>query len=201
MSNQDKVVGRPVLTEKLIAESLTHGSLFNLKDPKWMTKKEVIAAIKYSHGIVGDVPEAYETKTDTLMTLSAPYTNPHQGLSRKVLFVCSAGMLRSPTAMALASAKGMNARACGTHYKALVPLSVNLIHWANQIVFMDSEVEQQALDKFKDIDEVYSKSICWHIPDDFDYYDQRLVDIIKPKLDELAKIGVYVRPRQQQSTS
>lgn len=190
-----------ILTEQLIEASIAHGHRWKSPKAVWLTRSEVIEAIKFSHGVTEVVQETKPSKTDEIMELTAPVNNPHQGLSRKVLFVCSAGMLRSPTAMALASAKGMNARACGTHYKALVPLSVNLIQWANQIVFMDSEVEQQALDKFKDIDEVYSKSICWHIPDDFDYYDQRLVDIIKPKLDELAKMGIYVRPRQQQSTS
>ena len=62
---------------------------------------------------------------------------------------------------------------------------------------MDSEVEQEALENFRGVEGVYSKSLCWHIPDTFDYYEPRLVDIIKPKLDELAKLGIYVRPREQ----
>ena len=186
-----------VLTEQLINESIKQGSRWKHDEPKWLTRGEIIEAIKYSHGVT-EVPQGNKaSKTDAIMKLTAPVGNSHQGLTRKVLFVCSAGMLRSPTAMALASGMGMNARACGTHRKALIPMSVNLIHWANQIVFMDSEVEQEALENFRGVEGVYSKSLCWHIPDNFDYYEPRLVDIIKPKLDELAKLGIYVRPREQ----
>lgn len=195
MANQNTTVSTPVLTEKLIEDSLTHGSLFKSKDPKWMTKKEVIAAIKYSHGIVGDVPKTSETKTDALMELTAPYANPYQGMARRVVFVCSAGLLRSPTAAALAIGRGMNARACGVHRKALIPLSVNLIFWANQIVYLDREVETVALNNFRGIDGVHSKSICWGIPDQFDYYEQRLVDLINPRLDELNAMALYARPK------
>jgi predicted protein tyrosine phosphatase len=183
------------LTDKLIADSLTHGSRFKSAKPAWMTRSEVIEAIKFSHGVTEISQENTPSKTDEIMEFTAPVHNPYQGITRKVLFVCQAGMLRSPTAMALACARGMNARACGTHNKALIPMSVNLIQWANQIVYLDRDVEKKAMDKFRGIEGVYTKSICWDIPDQFDYYEQRLVDLIKPKLDELEKVAIYARPR------
>lgn len=65
--------------------------------------------------------------------------NPYQDDSvKKVLTVCSAGLLRSPTAARiLAEEYGYNTRAAGmvTEY-ALIPVDEVLIYWADEIVFM-----------------------------------------------------------------
>lgn len=66
--------------------------------------------------------------------------NIHQTGTRRVLTVCSAGLLRSPTAAdVLAKEYGYNTRACGTHDYALIPISEALIKWADEIVFVDKE--------------------------------------------------------------
>lgn len=70
----------------------------------------------------------------------ANVTNPFQGKTRKVLCVCSAGLLRSPTlANVLHKELGYNTRAVGTAKNfALIPLSEALIAWADEIVFTDT---------------------------------------------------------------
>ena len=55
-----------------------------------------------------------KTKTEEIFELSAPYNNPYQGTDKKLLFVCSAGLLRSATAANLFAKKGYNTRGCGS---------------------------------------------------------------------------------------
>jgi predicted protein tyrosine phosphatase len=62
--------------------------------------------------------------------------NPYQGKDKKVLFVCSAGILRSATGARLYAHK-YNTRCAGTGLDyALVPLSERLMDWADEIVFV-----------------------------------------------------------------
>ncbi len=65
--------------------------------------------------------------------------NPYQGEEKKVLCVCSAGLLRSPTlAYVLASEYGFNTRAAGADEgHALIPIDVVLLHWADEICVMN----------------------------------------------------------------
>jgi predicted protein tyrosine phosphatase len=67
-------------------------------------------------------------------------TNPYQGNTKKVLCVCSAGLLRSPTAAVVLSQEpfNYNTRAAGisTDY-ALVQVDDVLVTWADEIVCMD----------------------------------------------------------------
>ena len=66
--------------------------------------------------------------------------NAYQGSHRKVLTVCSAGCLRSPTAAHILSSPpwNFNTRCAGTSQEyAIVPVTEALIIWANVIVVMD----------------------------------------------------------------
>ncbi len=67
--------------------------------------------------------------------------NPYQGVEKKVLCVCSAGLLRSPTAAyVLAKEYGYNTRAAGVDLgHALIPVDAVLLHWADEIVCMDED--------------------------------------------------------------
>jgi len=79
-----------------------------------------------------------KTYTEMIYESSCPFDNPFQGKDKKVLFVCSAGILRSATAARIYGKK-YNTRACGSMSYALIPLSDNLILWANEIVFVNPE--------------------------------------------------------------
>ena len=65
-------------------------------------------------------------------------SNRWQTDAKRVLTVCSAGLLRSPTAAnVLHKEFGYNTRACGSCLDfALIPMSEVLIYWADQIVFV-----------------------------------------------------------------
>lgn len=81
--------------------------------------------------------------------------NRFQTNTKRVLAVCSAGLLRSPTtANILHKEFGFNTRACGSAKEfALIPITEALIAWADEIVFvnrdnwMDLDEEEKSLIK------------------------------------------------------
>ena len=66
-------------------------------------------------------------------------SNPYQGKAKKVLCVCSAELLRSPTAAVILQQEyGYNTRAVGVEDSfALIPIDDVLIEWADEIVCAD----------------------------------------------------------------
>lgn len=105
--------------------------------------------------------------------------NPYQGASKKVLCVCSAGLLRSPTAAkVLWKEYGYNTRACGLDAgHALIPIDDVLITWADEIVVM-TESQKEWLHRrfFKDREPFTVISL--DIEDSFAYMDENLVKAI-----------------------
>lgn len=100
--------------------------------------------------------------------------NPYQGPDKKVLFVCSMGILRSATAARLYAAK-YNTRCAGTWRDALVPLSPILIAWADEIVFVKQENYLQALDNFGNDAFDQTKVEVLNIPDAYEHMHPMLV--------------------------
>ena len=127
------------------------------------------------------------TKNDTIFKTNTPYRNPYQGSSKRWLFVCSAGLLRSPTGAALAIKHGINARSCGSNFNyALIPCSANLINWADKIIFVNSENLWQLEDNFLGHSELLAqieqKQVVLNIPDNFEYMDAELVQMFEDEL-------------------
>lgn len=110
--------------------------------------------------------------------------NPHQGKAKKVLCVCSAGLLRSPTAAVVLSQEpyNYNTRACGISEEyALIPITDLLIHWADEIVFMQEKHADAAFRQFGDEAFVEKDIVILDIPDIYSYWHNTLVDEIKRK--------------------
>ena len=110
--------------------------------------------------------------------------NPYQGYAKKVLCVCSAGLLRSPSMAAVLTMKGCNTRAAGIHDYALVPLDEVLIEWADVILFADKEHLSTCKHNFHGALEDKEYHVL-AIPDKYGYMDKELVKIIKDKLKEI----------------
>lgn len=107
--------------------------------------------------------------------------NKAQGKAKKVLCVCSAGILRSPTvANVLHKTFGFNTRAVGSCKEfALIPISQALIWWADEIVFVDiSSWTGLSPEELSEISDVNVKTTILDIPDDFDFGDPVLEEII-----------------------
>ena len=117
---------------------------------------------------------AKDTLNDKIFQLTAPYDNPYQGTRTRILFVCSAGLLRSPTGAAVGTKRGYNTRACGAVQEyALIPLTVNLIEWAEKIVFVNRENKFQALETFANTgyeEDIERKSVTLDIPDKYEAF-------------------------------
>jgi len=128
------------------------------------------------------------TKNAEIFNTTAPYNNYNQGSDPRWLFVCSAGLLRSPTGAALAVKKGINARSCGSALDyALIPISANLIMWANKIVFVSEETYRESLELFKDYQMLHNiliiRSLVLDIPDLYKYNESDLVIEFEKQID------------------
>lgn len=105
--------------------------------------------------------------------------NRYQGKDTRVLCVCSAGLLRSPTAANVLHREfGYNTRACGVSEEyALIILDEVLIEWADEIVFMDKDHYQEAHSKYPhDLED--KKIFVLGIPDRYEYMHPELQQLI-----------------------
>jgi predicted protein tyrosine phosphatase len=119
--------------------------------------------------------------------------NAYQGKHKKVLAVCSAGCLRSPTAAHILSSEpwNFNTRCAGTSAEyAIVPVTEALIVWADVILVMDewqqkhvNEMQNKLATEYEAFE--YKQVINLDIPDNFDYRNPKLVEIMKEKFKEL----------------
>lgn len=108
--------------------------------------------------------------------------NPCQGDFKKVLCVCSAGLLRSPTAAKVLGSEpfNFNTRAAGAEESfALIPVDRALLHWADEIVCMTKDHAMIVSQKFPDVGP--KEIIVLDIEDDFEYMDPTLVKLIKER--------------------
>lgn len=122
--------------------------------------------------IIVDLPKPDIFADNHAANVSAQTSQP------RLVFVCSAGMLRSATGAKAFAARNCNTRSCGTHAYALVPLSANLIAWADGIYFAHHENWWKACATFKDHPELIAamkaKSQICEVPDIYDYDDPML---------------------------
>ena len=127
------------------------------------------------------------TKNAAIFETNAPYANAYQGLADRWLFVCSAGLLRSPTGATMAAKYGINARSCGSNFDyALIPCSANLINWADRIIYVNGENKWQLQEAFRGHDyllnQLNEKAIVLNIPDNFEYMHPQLQKIYEEEL-------------------
>ena len=112
--------------------------------------------------------------------------NPFQGTTKKVLTVCSAGLLRSPTAaFVLHKEYGFNCRPAGiVHEYALVPVTEALIFWADEIVFMEDGHLQDFRTMFEEKSSFARAKVeagefqVLNIPDTYSWMDEELQKLI-----------------------
>ena len=110
----------------------------------------------------------------------ANVSNRFQTRTHRVLCVCSAGLLRSPTAAnVLHQEHGFNTRAAGIAVEyALIPVDEALIEWANEIVWVEDEVYQQGVRSFDLLLDDKINTVL-DIPDMYEWNHPELRAIIK----------------------
>ena len=123
-------------------------------------------------------------------------TNPYQGKEKRVLCLCSAGILRSARlAQILQQDYNCNTRSAGVADYALILVSTALLEWADEIVCVEQEIEMQLMNDIQllvnqglwveeDIDGIRQKTITLDIPDIFDRMSPTLQRIIIEQYEE-----------------
>ncbi|MDH7794621.1 MULTISPECIES: low molecular weight protein tyrosine phosphatase family protein [unclassified Beijerinckia] len=100
---------------------------------------------------------------------------------KNVLFVCSQNRLRSPTAeQVFATYPNIEVASAGTNNDAETPLDAELVRWADIIFVMEKAHRGKLQRRFKS--DLRARLICLDIPDEYDYMDPRLIEILKTKV-------------------
>jgi predicted protein tyrosine phosphatase len=113
------------------------------------------------------------------------HSNSYQGNYKRVLTVCSANMLRSPTIAHVLSAEpyNFNTRSAGTEPYALIPVTEDLLMWADEVVCADTEHALTVRNKM--MDWVIDKPIIdLKIPDIYEYRNPELIELIKERYEQ-----------------
>lgn len=107
---------------------------------------------------------------------------------QRILFVCSQNRLRSPTAEQVFSEwPGIECASAGVHASADVPLSSELIKWAQIIFVMERVHKTKMAARFK-AHLNGKRVICLGIPDEYQFMQPSLVRLLE------AKVGPLLRP-------
>lgn len=116
---------------------------------------------------------------------SGAAANPYQGSDKKVLFVCSMGILRSATAARLYGRK-YNTRSAGTYADALIPVTPLLLNWADEIVFVNEQNFKQVSRVAAYVDEMSGKPVkVLDIPDMYEHMHPALIDAFEQQYEVL----------------
>jgi len=116
--------------------------------------------------------------------------NEYQGDFKKVLCVCSAGLLRSPTAALVLSQEpyNFNTRCAGTSREyALVLVDEFLLKWADEIVCMDGYQQNDVWKLMTDEQYETIRVLNLGIDDDYRYRDPILMKLIAERYDVVSK--------------
>lgn len=101
---------------------------------------------------------------------------------KHILFLCSQNRLRSPTAENVFSQwPGVEAMSAGLNHDAVTPVSADLIEWAQVIVVMEKAHRNKLMKKFKD-NLRGKKVVVLDIPDEYDYMQPELIQLLKAKV-------------------
>jgi predicted protein tyrosine phosphatase len=113
--------------------------------------------------------------------------NPYQGDDKRVVFVCSMGILRSATAARIYASK-YNTRSAGSWTDALIPLTPILMAWADEIVFVNHHNYQQVKDflaeENTDLDTEFNVKVL-DIPDTFPHMHPSLIEAFKEQYEDV----------------
>jgi predicted protein tyrosine phosphatase len=97
----------------------------------------------------------------------------------KLLFVCSQNRLRSLTAESvLDGVGGHQVRSAGTEEGARVRVTAGHLGWADIVFVMEKRHLHRLQAKFGEVLRA-KRVVCLHIPDDFDYMDEDLIDRLR----------------------
>jgi predicted protein tyrosine phosphatase len=102
--------------------------------------------------------------------------------SRKVLFVCTANRLRSPTAVAVfADYPGLEVRSAGLDAACPRPLTAELVAWADRLFVMEQRHRKALRHRFRE-QLGDTPLIVLGIPDEYEFMQPELVALLKERV-------------------
>ena len=106
---------------------------------------------------------------------------------KHVLFLCSQNKLRSPTAEAIFSnIEGFKVRSAGLNNDAVVPISPELVEWADYIFVMEKSHRNKLKKKYRKYINK-QRIICLDIPDEYEFMDEELIRLLKQRIGSFFK--------------
>ena len=121
--------------------------------------------------------------TDFLMNRLANCSNKYQGRYKRVLCVCPAGLLWSPTVAWVLSNEpyNYNTRAAGLEEEfALIPVDCVLLEWADEIVVQSEKQAEEIRNRLEEEKPI----VVLGVPDSYAYRDPELVQLIRKAYDK-----------------
>jgi predicted protein tyrosine phosphatase len=103
----------------------------------------------------------------------------------KLLFVCTVNRMRSATAHKIyENDSRFEVKSAGTDKSANTVLSSEILNWADSIIVMEKHHRNHIRKHFSDTYK-NKKIVCLYIPDDFDFMDLELIEILKEKVEDI----------------
>lgn len=101
---------------------------------------------------------------------------------RYVLFVCSQNRLRSPTAEQIFSGHpGIETASAGLNHDAEIPLTAELVEWAD-LIFVMQRAHRTRLSRQFGPHLRKARVICLEIPDKYRFMDPALIRLLEAKV-------------------
>jgi predicted protein tyrosine phosphatase len=106
----------------------------------------------------------------------------------KLLFICSRNKWRSLTAEKIFHGiNGFDVRSAGTEPSARIIVTSGHIGWADVIFVMEKKHSRRIKEKFTNL-HINNKIICLDIPDEYQYMDEELIEVLKSRVSEHIEI-------------
>ena len=84
-------------------------------------------------------------------------------------------------------------KSAGTDKSAATVLTTELLDWANTIIVMEKYHRNSIRSKFP-VHYAAKKIVCLYIPDEYDFMQPELIDILKNKMEDVYKRGLLGIP-------
>ncbi|MBS1508689.1 MAG: protein tyrosine phosphatase [Bacteroidetes bacterium] len=108
----------------------------------------------------------------------------------KLLFVCTVNRMRSATAHRVYEGDSrFEVKSAGTDHSANTVLTEEILTWADRIVVMEKYHRNHIRKHFPDIYKT-KRIVCLYIPDEYDYMQPELIEILKVKVEDVYSRGL-----------
>lgn len=102
----------------------------------------------------------------------------------KILFICSRNRRRSLTAETIFKGEpAWDVRSAGTEEAARIKVTAGQLGWSDVIVVMEKRHKERLQQKFPE-EFAAKRCVCLFIPDDYEFMDEGLIEILREKLRE-----------------